>query len=296
MMSSKPTSSRRFRTSIDIVSRGAGLLRISVIHGLVWYAAFWALSCASPYNELQTPTSSLQTPGQSEAVGTAQVADVITGEIIDVEIEGQRRRVRYLGISVPAENAPGAEGRVTATEARDFNRFLVEGRTVELEPDTTDTDLEGNLLRYVYVDGEMVNKALLTNGYATVSDFRRRAEFLDAEENARASRRGLWEPPPAAADIEGTPPPEPTPILVLPFYGGTLPLPRTPVSESETCEYSGTTEPVIKGNRDPRTGNLDYYVPGNLLYSTTVVDQGQGDRWFCTEAEAAAAGWKKSLH
>ena len=236
-------------------------------------------------------------------MGTAQVTDVITGEIIDVEIEGQRRRVRYLGISVPAETTPGAEGRFIATEARDFNRFLVEGRTVELEPDTTgtpDTDREGNLLRYVYVDGEMVNRALLTNGYATVSDFpsdfRRRAEFLDAEENARASRRGLWEPPPPAVDIEGTPPPEPTPIRVLPFYGGTLPLPRTPVSESGTCEYSGTTEPVIKGNRDPRTGNLTYYVPGNLLYSTTVVDQGQGDRWFCTEAEAAAAGWKKSLH
>ena len=275
-------------------------MRILVLHGLVWCVAFWAVSCASPYNELQTPAASLPTRAQGEAVGRATVADVISGEIIEVEIEGQRRRVRYLGISVPAENRPGAEGRVTSTEARDFNRFLVEGRTVELEPGITDTDLEGNLLRYVYVDGELVNTALLTNGYATVSDFpsdfRRRPEFLDAEENARASRRGLWEPPPPAADIEGTPPPEPTPIRVLPFYGGTLPLPPAPVIESQICQYSGTTEPAIKGNRDPRTGDLTYYVPGNLLYSTTVVDQGQGDRWFCTEAEAVAAGWKRSLH
>ena len=53
---------------------------------------------------------------------------------------------------------------------------------------------------------------------------------------------------------------------------------------------------VIKGNIDTDTDEKVYHVPGGFFYRTTVVQKENGDRWFCTEQEALAAGWKKSKH
>jgi hypothetical protein len=38
--------------------------------------------------------------------------------------------------------------------------------------------------------------------------------------------------------------------------------------------------------------NLDriYHVPGGRYYDATVIDISKGERWFCSEAEAVAAG------
>ncbi|GAG48302.1 unnamed protein product, partial [marine sediment metagenome] len=36
------------------------------------------------------------------------------------------------------------------------------------------------------------------------------------------------------------------------------------------------------------------HVPGGEYYDQTVIDEAKGERWFCTEAEAVAAGWRKS--
>jgi hypothetical protein len=35
-------------------------------------------------------------------------------------------------------------------------------------------------------------------------------------------------------------------------------------------------------------------VPGQAYYDQTVIDPSHGERWFCTEAEAQANGWRKS--
>ena len=64
----------------------------------------------------------------------------------------------------------------------------------------------------------------------------------------------------------------------------------------EECDYSGTPEPVIKGNVDKQTGEQIYLVPDNLFYSTTKVNSEDGDIWICTEQEAIANGWVKSKH
>jgi hypothetical protein len=77
---------------------------------------------------------------------------------------------------------------------------------------------------------------------------------------------------------------------VPPFGGGTLP--STGVGTA--CDYSGTSQPVIKGNVDERNGELAYHVPGGLFYESTSVDEAQGDRWFCLEMEAVASGFKRS--
>jgi len=50
----------------------------------------------------------------------------------------------------------------------------------------------------------------------------------------------------------------------------------------------------IKGNISFDTGERIYHVPGQEFYESTAIDPAYGERWFCTEAEARAAGWRKS--
>jgi hypothetical protein len=46
---------------------------------------------------------------------------------------------------------------------------------------------------------------------------------------------------------------------------------------------------VIKGNISS-SGERIYHVPGQRYYDKTRIDVLQGERWFCTEQEAIAAG------
>jgi hypothetical protein len=50
--------------------------------------------------------------------------------------------------------------------------------------------------------------------------------------------------------------------------------------------------PQIKGNISYSTGAKIYHLPGERLYNKTVIDTSAGERMFCTEKEAQAAGWR----
>ena len=146
-----------------------------------------------------------------------------------------------------------------------------------LEKDVSETDKYGRLLRYVWLGGQMVNALLVQDGYAQVStyppDVKYQELFLALQREARDAGRGLW-----GDACSGTA----TPTLAPGASVGT-----------GVCEYSGTTEPVIKGNISS-SGEKIYHVPGQQYYDATVIDESKGERWFCTEAEAVAAGWRKS--
>lgn len=49
----------------------------------------------------------------------------------------------------------------------------------------------------------------------------------------------------------------------------------------------------IKGNVSTQ-GERIYHVPGQEYYNDTRIQASHGERWFCSEAEARAAGWRKS--
>jgi len=51
---------------------------------------------------------------------------------------------------------------------------------------------------------------------------------------------------------------------------------------------------VIKGNISLRSGERIYHVPGQRYYDQTKINGLFGERWFCTEREAIAAGWRKA--
>jgi hypothetical protein len=49
----------------------------------------------------------------------------------------------------------------------------------------------------------------------------------------------------------------------------------------------------IKGNVSTR-GEKIYHVPGQKYYNETRISASHGERWFCSEEEARAAGWRRS--
>lgn len=49
----------------------------------------------------------------------------------------------------------------------------------------------------------------------------------------------------------------------------------------------------IKGNVSTR-GERIYHVPGQKYYDDTRISASHGERWFCSEEEARAAGWRRS--
>ena len=246
-----------------------------------------AAGCATETSDRADAPNRQAGPSQDAGFESAQVVRVIDGVSIEVEVAGQVVEIKYLGVDLlPAERGEGPNDR-----ALQFNRFLVDGETVELERGAVETDPLGRRLRYVYADGEMVNMALLVNGHATVAsfpaEFAHQESFQIAEQSARRDRRGFWARAPSSSESNGE-----ESANTVGFTGGTLPSREG----SLLCDYSGTAKPVIKGNMDSRTGERIFHVPGGFFYSTTVVDASGGDLWLCTEEQALAAGWKLAEH
>jgi hypothetical protein len=52
----------------------------------------------------------------------------------------------------------------------------------------------------------------------------------------------------------------------------------------------------IKGNVSIDTGERIYHLPGQPYYAATRISPEYGERWFCSEAEARRAGWRKASY
>jgi hypothetical protein len=68
----------------------------------------------------------------------------------------------------------------------------------------------------------------------------------------------------------------------------------SPLMPTVTPEPTPTPDCNIKGNINSK-GERIYYVPGQLNYSRTVIDTSKGEKFFCSEAEAKDAGFRKAF-
>jgi endonuclease YncB( thermonuclease family) len=117
--------------------------------------------------------------------------------------------------------------------------------------------------------GEDLSMWLVSEGLALA--FRRFSERLVPEENvARAAGRGLWQT-----------------TFETPWDHHAH---RWEVAVQEAPQGC-----PIKGNIS-KDGKKIYHTPwGSQWYERTKITESQGERWFCDEAEALAAGWRASL-
>ncbi len=126
----------------------------------------------------------------------ARVVQVIDGDTIEVGVDGRTYRVRYIGVDAPEPGAPNQLLGWMGRAASEANRAMVEGKTVYLEKDVSETDRYGRLLRYVFVGELFVNAELVRLGYAQVAtyppDVKYQSLFLSMQQEARNAGRGLW--------------------------------------------------------------------------------------------------------
>lgn len=215
---------------------------------------------ATPVPATRTPTAtSVPVTVETSVVSTGETATVITvvdGDTIDVEIDGQEFRVRYIGIDAPERGEPFYR------EARRANRRLVADTQVRLVKDVSETDSDGRLLRYVYLmDGTFVNAELVRRGYAGVvpvpPDVGRVEELRVLEAEARDAGRGLWGETAMASESTPTSPPaeapEPSSTPSAATASPTLPVPPAPSSTATAPPTSAVVAPsgpnlLVNGN------------------------------------------------
>jgi micrococcal nuclease len=156
-----------------------------------------------------TPTESMA-PSSTPRTGAAacvhanpiqlgMVTNVVDGNTIDVLIDGQPYRVRYIGVDAPDIQPSGQPSQYFASEAKEKNRELVENQVDMLVKDVSESDSNGLLLRYVFagdLNGPFVNYEMIRKGYAhpgseapnLVCD----ETFRNAEVMAKAEGLGFW--------------------------------------------------------------------------------------------------------
>jgi len=152
-------------------------------------AGVWlALTCVACADGRTATAPAIPTPGP-DAV-RAKVLYVVDGDTIHVEIDGNEYRLRYIGMDAPERDEEFYQ------ESTDANRTLVQGETVRLEKDVSETDRYGRLLRYVWVGDVMVSAEMVRLGYAHagtyVPDVKHQARLIELQREAMAAKRGLW--------------------------------------------------------------------------------------------------------
>jgi micrococcal nuclease len=144
---------------------------------------------ASRFTQDRPPVNAL--PSQTEAVRVKRVVDGDT-LLLDSGV-----RVRLLGIDTPETKKPDHPVEPFGPEASEFTRKMVEGKMVNLEYDRERLDQFGRTLAYVYIDGRMLNEALIEAGLTRAEvkfHFRndRKKRFKELEQDAREHHRGIW--------------------------------------------------------------------------------------------------------
>lgn len=126
-----------------------------------------------------------------------KILGVVDGGTVYVEINGEKKTVRLIGVDTPETAHPSKPVETYGKEASEFTKNLLLGESVYLEFDETTIDKYGRVLAYLYraPDGLFCNLEIITTGYGhayTVYPFKYKEIFQKAEIHARDEKKGLW--------------------------------------------------------------------------------------------------------
>lgn len=129
--------------------------------------------------------------------GPYQVTRVVDGDTIVVDLAGDQKKVRLIGVDTPESVHPDESRNVPYGKvAAEFTRSKLSGRFVYLEYDVEPTDQYGRLLAYIWIDDTMFNKTLLREGHAKLATYPPNVKYVDdftmLQTKAREEGRGVW--------------------------------------------------------------------------------------------------------
>lgn len=244
--------------------------RMRVRPGAVIGLAFaFLIGLSAPWLHAQWTGPPTRAAGVSELAGRASVVDGDT-----IEIGGER--IRLHGIDALESDQicqrGSGEGYRCGQEAALALADKVAGRTVRC--DLVDRDRYGRHVGRCFVGGTDLNAWMVGQGHAVA--YRRYAlDYVPDEFAARAKRNGAWEG-----------------YFDLPWDWRSGDRRGAAVNE-RTASRTASAGCDIKGNVSSN-GRI-YHLPGQRYYARTRIDPASGERWFCSEEEARAAGWRRAL-
>ena len=124
------------------------------------------------------------------------VEKIVDGDTIDVRLNGETTRIRFLNVDTPEIGRDGAPSECLAEEARQYlaDRLPI-GSVVELEFDQERLDKYGRSLAGVFVDDSLINAEIAREGLGRAVDIapnhRFYSEVAEAEREANEAKRGL---------------------------------------------------------------------------------------------------------
>ena len=180
-------------------------------------------------------------------------------------------RIRLWGVDAPegrqvCRDARGHPYRC-GDVARDQLKALIGDRPVDCRQ--RDRDPYGRVVAQCRAGGVDLGEAMVRAGWAVEYRSFSHGVYASAETQARSAKRGLW-----AGTFE-----LPSAYRADERAEARAPLPPSPAG---SC--------VIKGNINAQ-GRRIFHRPGQQDYAATVIDTARGERWFCSAADAQAAGW-----
>lgn len=137
----------------------------------------------------------------------AVIVRAVDGDTAVVRIDGQEKRVRFLGVDTPETVHPNKPVQFYGKEASSFTKESLNGRRVWLEYDSNPQDRYGRHLAYIWLNNpktinestireSMFNAKLLLGGYAKVMiirpNKRYESEFRKFQDEARNKKLGVW--------------------------------------------------------------------------------------------------------
>mgnify|MGYP000013945041 FL=1 len=122
-----------------------------------------------------------------------KVERVVDGDTIVI---ASGEKVRLIGIDAPESVKSQGKPECFGVESSSHLRYLAEGKVVTLQRDVSDRDRYGRLLRYVFLEGRLLNEMLVEEGYARAKsyspDTAREEQLKRAEKLAQSAQKGIW--------------------------------------------------------------------------------------------------------
>jgi len=213
-----------------------------------------------------------------------KVINVTDGDTIEVEKDKKIYTIRLLGIDTPELHKPDTPIECYAKEAQIFLEKLLINKNVTLEKDVEDQDIYQRKLRYVFLNGQNINKLLIENGFSYLFNSPNNTlyhkEFVSSIKFAMNSRIGIWK---YCVNKD---------IRVMQYFNkykiNLYTIDVEPKVAGETTENCN-----IKGNVNSKNEKI-YHLPGSISYDKIVINPTEGDQIFCTESEATNNGFRKA--
>jgi endonuclease YncB( thermonuclease family) len=212
-------------------------------------------------------------PVRAEIVGRATVVDGDT-----IEIAGQR--IGLFGIDAPEDDqtcVAEAQWRCGEQAAFALSTFIGAHWVHCAERDRDQNQRIVAVCRLSGPQGPDLNAMMVSEGWA-LAYREHSADYVRDEQDARERRVGVW---------RGS---------ILPPWDWRVMQQgkeRAASARAASLASGASSNCRIKGNVGAK-GERIYHVPGGAFYSSAQVNAAKGERWFCSEAEAVAAGWRRS--